>query len=119
MPKGPKGQKRPADVIGCAVHVAKIATGEIEETPIRPKGSIGGKARAQLLSSSERSEIASLAAKRRWQKKGNEMTHTAHQEKDTAHGREAVRMYPNNSLRDPVRPFENAFFALVKKTFTK
>ncbi len=31
MPKGPKGQKRPADVIGAAVTVAKIATGEIEE----------------------------------------------------------------------------------------
>lgn len=31
MPKGPKGQKRPADVIGAAVMVAKIATGEIEE----------------------------------------------------------------------------------------
>ncbi len=32
MPKGPKGEKRPADVIGAAVTVAKIATGEIEET---------------------------------------------------------------------------------------
>ncbi len=31
MPKGPKGEKRPADVIGAAVTVAKIATGEIEE----------------------------------------------------------------------------------------
>ncbi len=31
MPKGPKGEKRPADVIGAAVKVAKIATGEIEE----------------------------------------------------------------------------------------
>jgi hypothetical protein len=26
MPKGPKGEKRPADVIGAAVMVAKIAT---------------------------------------------------------------------------------------------
>ena len=33
MPKGPKGEKRPADVIGNAVHVMKIATGEIEDTP--------------------------------------------------------------------------------------
>ena len=32
MPKGPKGQKRPANVVGCAVTVAKISTGEIEET---------------------------------------------------------------------------------------
>ena len=31
MPKGPKGEKRPADVIGNAVMVAKIATGEIDE----------------------------------------------------------------------------------------
>jgi hypothetical protein len=32
MPKGPKGQKRAADVIGNAILVAKIATGETEET---------------------------------------------------------------------------------------
>jgi len=31
MPKGPRGEKRPADVIGNAVKVAKIATGEIVE----------------------------------------------------------------------------------------
>ena len=31
MPRGPNGEKRPADVVGCAVTVAKIATGEIEE----------------------------------------------------------------------------------------
>ncbi len=31
MPKGPKGEKRPADVIGAAVKVMQIATGEIEE----------------------------------------------------------------------------------------
>ena len=28
MPTGPKGQKRPADVIGAAVRVMRIATGE-------------------------------------------------------------------------------------------
>ena len=28
MPKGPNGAKRPADVIGNAVHVMKIATDE-------------------------------------------------------------------------------------------
>ena len=32
MPKDPKGQKRPADVISNAVHVMKITTSEIEET---------------------------------------------------------------------------------------
>ncbi len=31
MPKGPKVEKRPADVIGAAVKVMKVATGEIEE----------------------------------------------------------------------------------------
>jgi hypothetical protein len=29
MPRGPKGEKRSADVIGNAVHVMRIATGEI------------------------------------------------------------------------------------------
>jgi len=31
MPRGPRGEKRPADVIGCAVMVAKIVTGEEPE----------------------------------------------------------------------------------------
>ena len=31
MPTGPKGQKRPADVIGSAVKVMRIATGEEPE----------------------------------------------------------------------------------------
>ena len=36
MPRGPKGEKRPADVIGNAVHVMRIATGEIEDTKRDP-----------------------------------------------------------------------------------
>ena len=36
MPKGPKGQRRPADVIGNAVHVMRIATGETEERRAHP-----------------------------------------------------------------------------------
>jgi hypothetical protein len=32
MPKAPQGQKRPADVIGNAIYVVRIATGEVEET---------------------------------------------------------------------------------------
>jgi hypothetical protein len=52
MPRGPRGEKRPADVIGAAVMVAKIATGEAEEchgkAPKRAKGGLrGGKARAR------------------------------------------------------------------------
>lgn len=35
MPQGPNGQKRPADVIGNAVQIARIATGEIEDTELR------------------------------------------------------------------------------------
>ena len=35
MPKGPRGEKRPADVIGAAIMVAKIATGEITEEPAK------------------------------------------------------------------------------------
>ena len=31
MPRGPNGEKRPRDTVSCAVHVMKIATGEIEE----------------------------------------------------------------------------------------
>ncbi len=52
MLKGPKGQKRPADVIGNAVRVMRIATSEIEDTlPSRgrPRGKVGGKARAKRL----------------------------------------------------------------------
>ncbi len=33
MPKGPRGEKRPADVIGNAVKVMRIATGEETEDP--------------------------------------------------------------------------------------
>jgi hypothetical protein len=34
-PKGPQGQKSPADVIGTAVMVGRIATGEIAKIPMR------------------------------------------------------------------------------------
>ena len=71
MPKGPQGQKRPADTVGCAVHVARIATGEIEETSYKqPKkvraGHAGARARKASLTSDERSAIARKAAAARW-----------------------------------------------------
>ena len=75
MPKGPKGQKRPGDVIGCAVHVARIATGEIQEEtrPTVPARSAGGKkggrARAEVLSAEKRRKIAQKAARVRWNKR--------------------------------------------------
>jgi len=37
MPKGPRGEKRPADVIGATVKVMRIATGEETEEPARVK----------------------------------------------------------------------------------
>jgi hypothetical protein len=36
VPRGPKGERRPADVTARAVMVAKIATGEITDD-IRPR----------------------------------------------------------------------------------
>lgn len=73
MPKGPKGEKRPADVIGNAITVAKNATGELEDTPAaapnRAKGGkIGGKNRAASLSPEDRKRIAISGAKSRWGK---------------------------------------------------
>ena len=75
MPKGPQGQKRPADVIGNAVHVMRIATGEEPESGHAPgteanrKGGLkGGKVRAARLTDEQRSEIARVAAEARWKK---------------------------------------------------
>ena len=70
MPRGPKGEKRPADVIGNAVHVMRIATGEIEESPPKSgctrSGRAGAKARAKSLSTEDRKKIAKKAAAARW-----------------------------------------------------
>lgn len=74
MPKGPQGQKRPADVIGAAIMVAKIATGEVEDDADPSKahhregGKKGGAARAAALSPEDRRAIAQKAAKARWEK---------------------------------------------------
>ena len=73
MPRGPRGEKRPADVIGAAIKVARIATGEEEEElPDSAKsaaaelGSRGGKARAAKMTPGARAAIARKAAKARW-----------------------------------------------------
>ena len=74
MPKGPKGEKRPADVIGAAVKVMQIATGEVvEDIDSDSKnraavelGRLGGQARAKKLSKKKRSDIAKKAAAARW-----------------------------------------------------
>lgn len=74
MPKGPKGEKRHADVIQAAIQVARIATGDEPENGKDPAavalgrrgGLKGGKARAESLSPARRKEIAQKAAKERW-----------------------------------------------------
>ena len=70
MPRGPKGEKRPADVIGNAVHVMRIATGEVEESAPKSgrtrSGRAGAKARAKSLTADERKKIAKKAAAARW-----------------------------------------------------
>ena len=71
MPRGPKGESRPADVIGNAVRVARIATGEEEETPppVSPGaalGKLGGQARARNMTPEQRAEQAKKAAAKRW-----------------------------------------------------
>jgi hypothetical protein len=72
MPKGPRGERRPADAIGLAVMIGKIATGEIEDereaasSAAAQLGSLGGKKRAETMTPERRAEIARKAAAARW-----------------------------------------------------
>jgi len=75
MPTGPKGEKRPADVIGNAVKVMRIATGEEPEDyghddgkdpAAKALGRKGGVARAAKMTPERRVEIAKRAAQKRW-----------------------------------------------------
>ena len=77
MPTGPKGEKRPADVIGNAVKVMRIATGEEVEVlaeddgkdpAAKALGKKGGAARAKAITPERRAEIAKKAAEKRWEK---------------------------------------------------
>jgi len=79
MPIGPKGQKRPADVVSNAVLVAKLATGEAQEVIVphknphaqilgRAGGKKGGPARAAKLTPEQRRILAQKAANARWAK---------------------------------------------------
>lgn len=74
MPKGPNGEKRPADAIGLAVMIGKIATGEIEDTretlssAAAEMGRKGGQKRAANMTPERRAEIAKAAAAKRWEK---------------------------------------------------
>ena len=78
MPRGPKGEKRPADTIQSAFMVGRIATGEIEESTKTVSGKnaaavelgrMGGKARAKGLTAKRRKDIAKKAAAKRWEDK--------------------------------------------------
>lgn len=77
MPTGPKGQKRPADVVSNAVHVMKVLTGEADDgEPVddgkdpaaKALGAKGGAARAKAMTPERRAEIARAAAAKRWSK---------------------------------------------------
>ena len=76
MPKGPRGERRPANVIGGAVRVMGIATGEEEDdrenepvlSPAQQLGKLGGVARARKLTPEQRAEIARKGAAKRWAK---------------------------------------------------
>ncbi len=75
MPRGPKGEKRPADVIGNAVKVMRIATGEDAEdidqastSAAARLGKLGGAARARNLTPEQRVHIAKKGAAKRWAK---------------------------------------------------
>jgi len=71
MPKGPQGQQRPADLIGCAVGVMQIATGEVEAeltmlSGYRRSGYAGAKARVENTAEQECATIARTVAVARW-----------------------------------------------------
>jgi hypothetical protein len=76
MPAGPKGEKRPADVIGNAVHVMKVLTGEADDAApddgkdpaAKALGAKGGVARAKAMTPERRAAIAQKAALSRWRR---------------------------------------------------
>ena len=68
---GPQNQKRPADVIGCAVAVARLSVGDDVEALKTPSGRVrsghaGAKARVENTTGERRQEIARKAASARW-----------------------------------------------------
>ena len=67
----PKKSARPRDMNQLAVHIGKIATGEIPdtETELKSPASNGGFVRAANLSPKRRKDIARKAAKARWREK--------------------------------------------------
>lgn len=72
MGKGPKGERRPADINKRAMKIMQIATGDDADPKKPPRGQpggkAGGKARAEVLLPKQRAEIARKAAESRWRK---------------------------------------------------
>ena len=70
MPIGTHGEKRPADPVANALHVARLLTGEAEETYVDPvkqaSGKKGGQARTQATTPEQRRETAEKGAAARW-----------------------------------------------------
>jgi len=71
MPKGPRGERRPADLVGAAVMVGRLSVGLETENTKQPSGRVrsghaGAKARAENMSKEERSAVAKKAAAARW-----------------------------------------------------
>ena len=71
MPTGPRGEKRPADMVGAAVMVARLSVGDSAEPHTKPSGRIrsghaGAKARVENTTSERRKEIGRKAASARW-----------------------------------------------------
>jgi len=68
MPRGPKGERRPADVIGNAVHVMPSPEDEGKSAAAVELGRLGGRARAKKMSKKQRTAAARNAAKARWKR---------------------------------------------------
>ena len=73
MPKGPKGQKRPADVIGNAIGLRSprarkqdFPADDGKDKAAQSLGQRGGRARAKSLTKEQRTAIARKAARARW-----------------------------------------------------
>jgi hypothetical protein len=71
VPKGPRGERRPADMIGTAVMVGRLSVGDLQENLTQPSGKsrsgkAGARARSEQLTPERRKEIARVAALSRW-----------------------------------------------------
>lgn len=77
MPKEPRGERRPTDVLGTAVregHADREDTEELElelepTNPAAVLGKPGGVARARKLTAERGAEIAKEAAAKRWERR--------------------------------------------------